>query len=206
MLEESGAAVKIIDRDLKRCQYLSEHLDSTLVLHGDATDINLLHDENFEDMDAFVSTTGFDEENLLLALMAKQAGIEDVIAKISRDSFGDLIERMGVDMALNPVDITASHVSRLLQGTKILSSQVIQGQAELIQIALEDDMMIAGRRISSLKLPEGLIIAALQRRRKVILADGETTLEEGDRVVIINLLSEAFDLEKLLKTRKGMFG
>ncbi|MDR3225389.1 MAG: Trk system potassium transporter TrkA [Clostridiales Family XIII bacterium] len=206
MLEDFGASVKIIDIDLKRCQYLSTHLDNVLVLHGDATDHGLLHDENFEDMDAFVSTTGFDEENLLLALMAKQSGIEDVIAKISRDSFGDLIERMGVDMALNPVDITASHVSRLLQGTKVLSSQVIQGQAELIQIAVEDDMALTGRKISNTKMPDGMMIAAIQRRREVILPNDDTEIEEGDRVVIVAQLSEAFDLEKLLKTRRGLLG
>ncbi|MDR1495629.1 MAG: NAD-binding protein, partial [Clostridiales Family XIII bacterium] len=206
MLEEFGASVKIIDIDMKRCQYLSSHLTGVLVLHGDATDMNLLHDENFEDMDAFVSTTGFDEENLLLALTAKQAGIEDVIAKISRDSFGNLIERMGVDMALNPVDITASYVSRLIQGTKLLSSQVIQGQAELIQVAVGEDMALAGRRLSSLKIPDGMMVAAVQRRNEVILPGGDTTIEDGDRVVILSRLSEAFDLEKLLKTRKGLLG
>jgi trk system potassium uptake protein TrkA len=191
---------------MKRCQYLSTHLDNVLVLHGDATDPGLLRDENFADMDAFVSTTGFDEENLLLALMAKQSGIEDVIAKISRDSFGNLIESMGVDMALNPVDITASHVSRLLQGTKVLSSQMIQGQAELIQIAVEDDMALTGRRISTMKMPDGMMIAAIQRRREVILPGDDTTIEEGDRIVIVAQLSEAFDLEKLLKTRRSLLG
>ncbi|MDR2162744.1 MAG: Trk system potassium transporter TrkA [Clostridiales Family XIII bacterium] len=206
MLEDFGASVKIIDIDMKRCQYLSTHLNNVLVLHGDATDMNLLHDENFEDMDAFVSTTGFDEENLLLALMAKQSGIEDVIAKISRDSFGDLIERMGVDMALNPVDITASHVGMLLQGTKVLSSQVIQGQAEMVQIAVGDDMVLTGRKVSAMKIPDGMMIAAIQRRREVIMPDDDTTIEDGDRVVILSQLSEAFDLEKLLKTKKGLFG
>jgi trk system potassium uptake protein TrkA len=206
LLEDFGASVKIIESDMRRCQYLSTHLDNALVLHGDATDMSLLHDENFEEMDAFVSTTGFDEENLLLALMAKQAGIEDVIAKISRDSFGDLVERMGVDMALNPVDITAGLVGRLLQGTKVLSSQVIQGQAEMIQVAVAGDMALAGRRVAALNIPDGMMIAAIQRGRDVLFPDSGTTIEDGDRVVILSQLSEAFDLEKLLKTKKGLLG
>jgi trk system potassium uptake protein TrkA len=138
--------------------------------------------------------------------MAKQAGIEDVIAKISRDSFGDLVERMGVDMALNPVDITASYVGRLLQGTKVLSSQIIQGQAEFVQIAVADDMALTGRKVSAMKITDGMMIAAIQRRREVILPTDDTTIEDGDRIVIMSQLSEAFDLEKLLRTRKGLFG
>ena len=77
-----------------------------------ATDTNLLEEENIGEMDAFVTATGLDEENLLLALMAKQRGIEDVISKVSRQSYKDLIEKMGVDMALNPLDIIASIILR----------------------------------------------------------------------------------------------
>jgi trk system potassium uptake protein TrkA len=206
MLEEYGASVKIIDSDKARCQYLSTRLHNVLILHGDATDTDLLREENFEDMDAFVSVTGFDEENLLLALMAKQAGIEDVIAKISRESFGSLIESMGVDMALNPVDISANHILRFLQGSKIISSQIIQGQAELIQIAIEDDMVLSDKPLARLKLPAGMTVAAIQRGSKVIIPDENTKVEEGDRVIILSLLSDAFDLEKLLRIRQGVFG
>ena len=70
-----------------------------MVLHGDATDSVLLEEENLDEMDAFVAATGLDEENLLLALIAKQRNIEDVIAKVSRQSYKDLIERMGAESA-----------------------------------------------------------------------------------------------------------
>jgi trk system potassium uptake protein TrkA len=204
LLEEFGAAVKIIDIDKKRCQYLSTHLQSTLVLHGDATDINMLEDENFDEMDAFISTTGFDEENLLLALMAKKAGIEDVIAKISRESFGDLIEQMGVDMALNPIEIEASHIQRLIQGNRILMSQVIQGQAELLQVEVGDYMVMRDKRISSVGIPDGLLIASVQRGTKVLIPEDDTVLKHGDKVLIMSGLAEAADLEKLIKTKRGL--
>ncbi|MDR2610339.1 MAG: Trk system potassium transporter TrkA [Clostridiales Family XIII bacterium] len=206
LLEKFGASVKIIDSDKARCQYLSTHLSDALVLHGDATDANFLHEENFEDMDAFISTTGFDEENLLLALMAKQAGIEDVIAKISRDSFGDMIESVGIDMALNPVDIEASHIHRLIQGNKIITSQILQGQAEMIQIVVDDRMVLNDKTVEQLRLPEGIQIAAIQRGLEVIIPDPETVITAGDRVIILSQFSDAFDLEKLLKTKKGFFG
>jgi trk system potassium uptake protein TrkA len=206
LLEEFGASVKIIDNDKVRCQYLSTHLDNVLVLYGDATDVNFLHDENFEDMDAFITTTGFDEENLLLALMAKQAGIEDVIAKISRDSFADMIESVGIDMALNPVDIEASHIHRMIQGNRIVTSQILQGQAEMIQIIVDDRMMLKDKAFENLRLPDGIQIAALQRGRDVIIPEPGTVIREGDRVVIMSQFSDAFDLEKLLKSKKGLLG
>lgn len=203
MLSEFGASVKIIEVDKKRCQYLAAHLDDVLILNGDATDIDLLEDEGLQDMDAFVSATGFDEENLLLALMAKQEEVEDVIAKISRESYSDLTERMGVDMVLNPVDISASYVLRYMQGTnKILASEIIQGQAELIEILVNDDMFLTHKPISKLKLPEGVAITAIDRKDNVILPDENTTIEDGDRIMVLSLLTEVDDLEKLIKNRK----
>ena len=83
-LSEFGASVKLIEKDKARCFYLSEHLEGVMILHGDGTDINLLEEENLNEMDAFVTATGYDEDNLILALMAKSHGVEDVIAKVSR--------------------------------------------------------------------------------------------------------------------------
>ena len=206
-LSEFGISVKIIDKDKERCQYLSNHLDDVLVLHGDATDMSLLEEENIDEMDALVTATGFDEENLLLALMAKQRGIEDVIAKVSRESYATLIESMGIDVALNPLDMTASHVLRFIQGSKrVISSQLIQGQAEMIEIIADDHMRLTNRPIEDLDLPDGVMIAAIHRGTDAIIPDGSTEILKDDRVIIICLLSEVPNLEKFIRSgRTGFF-
>jgi len=206
-LSEFGASVKIIEKEKSRCQYLSSHLDDVLVLHGDATDMTLLEEENIDEMDAVVTATGFDEENLLLALVAKQRGVEDVIAKISRESYSSLIESMGIDMALNPLDMTASHILRFIQGSKrVISSQLIQGQAEMIEIIADDHMRLANRPIENLDLPEGVIIAAIHRGSDVIIPDDDTEIIKDDKVIIICLLSEIPELEKFIRAgRTSLF-
>ena len=115
-LAEFGAAVKIIERNKERCHYLSTHLEDVMILHGDATDLNLLEEENIDLMDAVVTVTGFDEDNLLLALTAKRRGIEDVIAKVSRTSYAEIISSMGIDMALNPLDIIHQQYNEVCPG------------------------------------------------------------------------------------------
>jgi trk system potassium uptake protein TrkA len=206
-LSEFGISVKIIEQDKERCQYLSNHLDDVLVLHGDATDVTLLEEENIDEMDAVVTVTGFDEENLLLALMAKKHGIEDVIAKMSRESYATLIESMGIDMALNPLDIAASHILRFIQGSKrVISSQLIQGQAEMIEIIADDHMRLVNRPIENLDLPEGVMIAAIHRGTDVIIPNEDTEIIKNDKVIIISLLSDIPELEKFIRSGKlGFF-
>ena len=201
MLSEFGAAVKIIEIDKARCHYLSTHLEDVMILHGDATDLTLLEEENIDMMDAVVTATGFDEDNLLLALTAKQRGIEDVIAKVSRKSYAEIISSMGIDMALNPLDITTSNILRFVQGSKkILSSQLIQGQAELMEIVATSRMSnILYTPLSELELHDGIIIAAIHRGSEVIIPTGDTEIQEDDRVIILSMLSERTNTEMLFK-------
>lgn len=199
-LSEFGIAVKIIEVDKDRCYYLSSHLEDVMILHGDATDLDLLEEENLNEMDAVVTATGYDEENLLLALMAKQHGIEDVIAKISRESYADLIESMGIDMALNPLDITASTILRFVQGSKrVISSVLIQGQAEIMEVVASNHMKLINTPLRELELPSGILVAAIHRGLEVIIPKGDTIIEEDDRVIIFSLLTELPELEKFLK-------
>ena len=203
-LSEFGVSVKLIEKSKERCYYLSTHLDDVMVLHGDATDSVLLEEENLDEMDAFVAATGLDEENLLLALIAKQRNIEDVIAKVSRQSYKDLIERMGVDMVLNPLDIVASNILRYIQGSKrIISYLLIQGQAEIMEIIASEDMKLANTPLKHVKLPDGVLFAAIHRGPKVIIPNGDTKIMADDKVTIFCLLSDIGELEKLMTTKRG---
>ncbi len=205
-LSEFGAAVKVIEINKDRCYYLSTHLENVMVLHGDATDVNLLEEENIDEMDAFVTATGFDEENLMLALLAKQHGVEDVISKISRPGYAELVEQMGIDMALNPLDITAGTILRYMQGNKrVISSLLIQGQAEIMEIIAQSGMSLIGMPLKDMKLPDGVIIAAIHRGSQVIIPDGQTRIQEDDRVTIFCLLSDLGELEKLLRAKQRRF-
>lgn len=203
-LAEFGIAVKIIEKSKERCYYLSTHLDDVMVLHGDATDTSLLEEENLDEMDAFVAATGFDEENLLLALIAKQRGVEDVISKVSHQSYKDLIEKMGIDMALNPLDIVASTILRYVQGSKkIIASLLIQGQAEIMEIIASNDMKLANVPLKDVNLPDGVLIAAIHRGQQVIIPNGDTRILADDKVTIFCLLTDIGELEKLFTAKKA---
>jgi trk system potassium uptake protein TrkA len=151
-------------------------------------------------MDALVTVTGYDEDNLLLALMAKNKGIDDVIAKVSRGIYADMVSHMGVDMALNPQDIAVSQILRVIQGKKrIVSSQLIQGQAEIMEIIVDQRMRIAGKPLKKMELPDGVLIAAIHRGQELIIPNGDTVIQYDDRVLIVCLLSDLVKLEKILR-------
>ena len=74
MLINDGVSVKIIDNNKEICQSLCEELPKALVLHGDATNQNLLMREGVNTVDALISLTGMDETNIIVSTFAKSVG------------------------------------------------------------------------------------------------------------------------------------
>lgn len=106
-------------------------------------------------------------------------------------------------MVLNPLDIVASNILRYIQGSKrIISYLLIQGQAEIMEIIATDDMRLANVPLRDVKLPDGVLIAAIHRRQEVIIPNGSTVIHEDDKVTIFCLLSDIGELEKLTTTKK----
>lgn len=202
-LSEYGASVKIVESNKKRCVYLSNNIPNVMVLNGNGTDMGLLEEENFDTMDAFITATGFDEENLLLALAAKQRGVDEVISKISHERYDDMISELGIDVVLNPLDITAGRIVGMVSGKKrVLSSVLLQGQAELLEIYVENGNALVNKELKDLDMPDYAIIAAINRGTKTIIPKGDDKILVGDHLIIVCLLSHIGYIEKILKPVK----
>ncbi|MBR5731492.1 MAG: NAD-binding protein, partial [Firmicutes bacterium] len=155
--------------------------------------------ENLAGMDAFLALTGFDEENLLLSLIAKQCGVEKIVAKTSRKSYESLIEVLGDIMIINPLNISATDIlHKIRKEGVVLFSKVINGQAEFREIMAEKDMPITSRTLLDLDIPEGVLLAAVERDGETFIPNGSTKIQEGDKVLILSLLSSSGALESLL--------
>ncbi|MDO5444652.1 MAG: Trk system potassium transporter TrkA [Eubacteriales bacterium] len=199
MLTKSGVSVKIIETNRTRCEYLASSLEHTLVVHGSASDSKFLADENLSAMDAFVAVTDTDETNILLSMLAKQANVKNIVAKVSHNDFRQLADRFDDIMTVNPVEMCVADILHWFgKGEYILFTQLIQGQAEIMEVLAEESMSLTGRPLSELQIPEGVLIATVTRNGSVIIPSGTTVIQAGDRVVIFSMLTSAGPLESLL--------
>lgn len=204
-LSKKGISVKLIESNIEKCKLLADTVaENVLVIHGNGTDVNLLEDENLADMDAFIGTTGFDEENLFMSLRAKQLNVRKVVAKISKQNYIHIIEKLGIDLAINPVNITASEILKHIRGGQVISvSLLLDGQAEVTEIIAAENMSALNTPIKDLDLPKGIIIGAIIHKNKVIIPEGNSIIRAGDHMVIFSLLSEVPALETFFKLKDG---
>jgi trk system potassium uptake protein TrkA len=188
MLEEHKIGCTVIERDRHRAVELAEQLSRSLVLHGDATDLELLEMEAIGDADGFVAYTGSDDTNLLSCLLAKNLGTRKVISLIERYDYIPLVARVGVDAAVSPrmaaVNAILSHVRR----GAVLAVATLKGtRAEGIEFNVSQRFPYLGIPLSEVKLPARSLVGAIIRGQRVIIPGGSDNIRVGDRVVIFVL-------------------
>lgn len=187
-LSRAGMKVKVIEQNMERCLELANRLADVLIIKGDGTDVDLLKREGIHETDGFVAVTGFDEENLLIALLAKQLGAKRVIAKVSRPSYAPLVERLGVDAAISPRLITIGEIMRFIRGGRLLSLVLLLNeQAEVLELIVQPGSRIVGRPLKSSGLPKGVIIGAISRGDRIIIPEGSEVIQDEDRLVVFAL-------------------
>ncbi len=185
---EEKYQVKLIDNSPARVQVLSEELNKTLVLLGDAADEDLLVEENVENADVFCSLTNDDESNILSAMLAKRLGARKVMTLINRRAYVDLVESSTIDIAISPQLATIggllAHVRR---GDVVVVHSLRRGAAEAIEAVAHGDersSKVVGRRVEEIKLPPGTTIGAVVRGDEVIIAHHDTVIQADDHVIL----------------------
>ena len=185
---EKRVQVKLVERSRDRARMLSEQLDHTIVLHGDAANESLLHEENIEDMDVFCAITNDDEANILSAMLAKRLGARKALSLINRLSYVDLVEGGAIDIAISPQQATVSALlAHVRRGDVVRVHSLRRGAAEAIEAIAHGDRgnsKVVGRRLDEIELPKGTTIGAVVRGEEVIIAHHDTVIEAEDHVIL----------------------
>ncbi len=196
MLEAFGMHVKIIEKNMDRCEMLSEQLPKATIVHGDASDKSLLQEEGIEQYDAFAAMTDLDEENILISLYAKKlGGHKRIFTKVDRIAFDDVIRELELDSIVHPNDITAELIIRLvrsLENENISESsnietlhRLINGKVEALEFIIREETKTTGILLQELPIRKGILVAAICRNGKVIIPGGSDSIQIGDNVIIV---------------------
>lgn len=205
-LEEMGARLTIVERRLERCELLAERLPRATVIHGDGTDQELLDTEAIFECDAFVPLTGRDEENLLMALSARHAGVKKVLPKMSRPNYMEVLRQLGLETVISPKDITANFISRYVRGLANSEGsaveslhKILDGSMEAVEFTAASATHFLDTPLKDLHLKRGLLVAAIVHDGKVSIPDGNSEIRAGDRVIIVARKLFLQDLNDILE-------
>ena len=205
-LLEMRVDVRIIEQNKERCEMLSEQLPEATILLGDGTDKEFLLEEGLMHTDSFVALTNMDEENLMLALLARKYSNAKLIAKVNRIHFEEVVDELDIDSVIYPKNLAADHIVRYTRAMQnSLGSNVetlykiLDGQAEALEFVIREDSSVTNQRLMDLPLKDHLLVCYISRYGKLKMARGQDMLKVGDSVIIVTTHKGLHDIADILK-------
>ncbi|WP_150305624.1 Trk system potassium transporter TrkA [Pseudomonas saliphila] len=201
---ETRYQVKIIEKNKSRADYLAQNLDRAVVLHGSASDKELLIEENIEEVDIFCAVTNDDEANIMSSMLAKRMGARKVMALINNPAYVDLVQGGEIDIAISPSQATiGTLLAHVRRGDIVNVHSLRRGAAEAIEAVAHGDSRsskVVGRAIGEIDLPPGTTIGAIVRSDQVLIARDATVIESEDHVIMFVIDKKHIrDVERLFQ-------
>lgn len=191
-LSEGNNTVTIIEKQIDVCERLCEALPKVTVVNADGTDQEVLLEEGLLSVDAFVSLTGMDEQNILMSAYAQTKGVPKVITKINREALMPMAESWGLDTVVSP-KMTVSNIlvqyARALENSQGSSVETLyklmDDKVEVLEFIVKEDFQNNNIRFKDLSLKPNTLVAGIIRNRKTIIPTGDDMFLPLDKVIIL---------------------
>lgn len=192
MLIDQGYSVKVIEQNREKCEQLSAAMPKVIAINGDGAKQELLLEEGIRDVDAFISLTGMDEENILISFFAASQNVPKVVSKVNKQELSSIAATLGIDSIVSPKNIVSDIVTRYaraLENSKDSSVETLykicDGEAEALEFIVEPEFKYCGIPLKELKIKSNVLIAGIISGRSTIIPGGNDRIHPGDRVIIV---------------------
>jgi trk system potassium uptake protein TrkA len=204
--EMKGLSIRMIEQDPDRARAASESLAGVTVLEGDALHRHVLADAGVSTTEAVVAVMNHDENNILAALLAKQAGCEKTIALVNGQGLMSLVAGLGIDTIVNPRAVTVSTILQHIRRGRIKAAHSLRdGFAEVLEVEALDTSAVVNTPISEIRKPKGMIFGLIVRENEIIVPRPSSIIRPDDRVIILAAHDQVKTVELMFAVRPEYF-
>lgn len=188
--------VIVIDKDSQKIDQITDQFDCNGYV-GNGSSISLLKKVGIDSASLFISITKSDETNILCCNLAKSLGVECTIAAIRDPELNAdmdyLHNTMGIDMLINPDQLTAKSINRFIGYDSVLEIDRYKGSdVEFVNITIKEDNILCNKLITEAKstLGDSILVAAIERDKKIIIPTGTDKILENDKITLCGIRDE----------------
>ena len=185
-LTHMGHEVVVVEQRRMRYDLLLPELEEKL-LFGDGTEIYVLESAGIARADMVVAVTGDDEDNVIISEVAKlKYGVHKVVARVNNPRNQATFDLLGVDATICAASMLISMIQHELPVHKYVPLLKLKGEnVELVELEVSDESPFANRAIQDIRLPEGVLLTAILRDGKALLARGSAIILPNDYVLCL---------------------
>ena len=191
LLCREGHDITIVDTNPNKIHELTNLYD-IMGIEGNGASYSTQKDAGIDSTDLLIAVTGSDELNLLCCTVARRVKRCSSIARVRNPDYSKeaeyLREQLGLAMIINPEMEAAKEIARILYlPTALEVSPFAHGQAELIQFKVPEGNILDGITLMQLssKVPDKVLICAIEREGEVIIPTGMSRIQAGDVISFV---------------------
>jgi trk system potassium uptake protein TrkA len=189
--------VRLVDARAERAREVAAELPRARVFHADAFDPAFLERQRIE-QSVGVFCMNDDAKSLYGAVLAKVHGVRMTIALVHDPVSTDVYERGGVDIAINPRELTAEEMVRFAHDPRVRQISMLEGDRfEILDILVRPDSDLVNTPFKALPTSQSLIGAVI-RDGVALFPHGADLLQPGDRVIMFTEAGHASIAERRL--------
>jgi len=182
--------IRVIEKDPDRCRALAERFPRVTFIHGDATSLRLLEEEQIDSAHYFVACTKDDEENILTCIQASKLGARHVQLVINKGDYdallGMLKTTLAIEVVVSPRQATADFMLRSLSTETVSHLATLpDGNGRILEVRITHASPCVGRTVKEIHLPRGSLFVALLHKFKARVPAADDKILAGDRVVVM---------------------
>lgn len=183
--------VFVVEKDPELAQRISAKLDA-MVVEGNAGSPAVLERAGIREADMVVAVTNSDELNMIVCLLARNYGVARRVARVRSSEFSGensvlSHEQLAIDVAINPEEVAAATMLRLVQIPGAIEvAEFSGGQMLLVAFAITSEAPIIGKTLAQIRQGAGgeFLVLAILRREQLIIPRGDAVLHHGDHVYV----------------------
>ena len=200
-LSKKKYKVKLIEKDRKNAETLAEILPRVTIIHGNGMKHDVLIEEGLEGMDAFVSLTDVDEENMVASMFANKMKVKKTISQIKSDDLVGMLSELGMHNNVSAKHVVANRIASYIRalankrGSNVLTlSRLVNGQVEALEFSAKTQEKIYNKPLKELHIKENCLVACIIRDNQVMIPDGNSCIKQGDNVIVVTTHKNFDDL------------
>lgn len=186
---KSDHDVTLIEGRYDRSDVVESMMPDIVVIHGDACETDVLEHAGIASANLAIAATGDDEDNLVVAMLAKHFGCEKVFARINHPKNEWLFTKeFGVDVPVSSTSMMLSLVEKEVGFGDLITLLRLQADnVSIEEITLPASASAVGKRLMDLSLPENChVMAIITPEGGLTIAKGDTVLSANDELLLIS--------------------
>ncbi len=178
--------VLLLEKEPRRAAEVREALGD-VVLVGDGCEVRTQEEAGMERADVVAAVTGDDEDNLVIAQIAKHRfRVPRAVARINNPKNQLLFRMLGIDTTVSATEIIYHMIEQQIPSGDIIPLALLKGSnIEIVEVELANRSPIVGQTLKQLDLPPETLIIGVMRNGKPSLPNPDEAFQINDTVIAL---------------------